>query len=193
MSDAATFTPEAAAEAVAAITTKKATKKAKAAPAAPAKKNKTATPLKGKSAARAKAAVEKAASTAPKSKPMPDGKSVHADLPTREPKWSDRRKAVVLAMRKLGATGVTTAVPASKIAEVAAKHGAPEVADRVDLVKIILDVYRTAELLHNGFAASTRPEGSRELCYYLTKKGQTTKFPEVKAEAKPKAADEAAK
>jgi hypothetical protein len=192
MSDAATFTPEAAAEAVAAATTKKAAKKAKAAPAAPAKKNKTATPLKGKSAARAKAAVEKA-STAPKSKPMPDGKSVHADLPTREPKWSDRRKAVVLAMRKLGATGVTTAVPASKIAEVAAKHGAPEVADRVDLVKIILDVYRTAELLHNGFAASTRPEGSRELCYYLTKKGQTTKFPEVKPEAKPKAADEAAK
>lgn len=124
------------------------------------------------------------ANTAPKSKPMSnDGRSVHADLPTREPKWNDRRRNVVLAMRNLGATTGKDAATAEMIAKAAGSlKGSPELKgeDGPRLVKIILDVYRTAELIHNGFAASTRHEGDRALRYYLTAKGKTTKFPEKK-------------
>lgn len=121
--------------------------------------------------------------TAPKSKPMPDGQSVHASLPTREPNWNARRQAIIKAMRELKATSPMAARTAEEIAAKASKKGAPELADRVDLVKVCLDVYRTAELIHNGFAASTKHEGERGLRYYLTKKGQTTAFPQkVKAE-----------
>jgi hypothetical protein len=115
--------------------------------------------------------------TAPKSKPMPNGQSVHADQPVREPNWTPRRVAVVKAMRQLGATSEDKAVTADAIAAKAAKLGAPELKDRVDFVKIILDVYRTSELLHNGFAKSTRVEGVRGLSYYLTGKGVKTTFP----------------
>lgn len=125
--------------------------------------------------------------TTPKSKPMPNGQSVHAGKPQREPNWNARRVAIVKAMRELKATSPTAGRTAAEIAAKAAKKGAPELADRVDLVKVVLDVYRTAELVHNGFAASVRLEGERELRYYLTKKGQTTTFP-AKAKAEKAAA-----
>jgi hypothetical protein len=99
-------------------------------------------------------------------------KSVHADEPKREVVWNERRVAVVKAMRKLGAVSVGTAVTAGAIAKAA---GIPD--DEVFRVKIVLDVYRTSELTHNGFAKSVRPEGSRELAYYLTAKGKDTDFP----------------
>jgi len=127
------------------------------------------------------------ASKAPKSKPMPDGESVHANEPIREPKWSSRRVAIVKAMRNLRAVTESTAKSAAEIAVVAAKMGAAELGDMTDygnrgakgvyLVKCVLDVYRTAELVHNGFVASTKHEGDRELRYYLTDKGRKTTFP----------------
>lgn len=120
--------------------------------------------------------------TAPKSKPMPDGKSVHATEPTREPNWTPRRVAVVKAMRALGAVSATEARPAEEITAKASKS-APELVGRVDLVKIILDVYRTSELLHNGFAKSCKHEGERGLRYYLTAKGVKTEFPQPKKKA----------
>lgn len=132
--------------------------------------------------------------TAPKSKPMPNGKSVKALEPTREPNWTPRRVAVVKAMRAMGATGATGAVTAEDISVKAAK-AAPELADRVDLVKIILDVYRTSELLHNGFAKSVKHEGERGLRYYLTAKGMKTEFPQIKEgkKAKPEKSNKAKK
>jgi hypothetical protein len=94
--------------------------------------------------------------------------SVHAGEPQRVIVWSDRRIAVVKAMRKLGCKSPETAKTAGEIAK---KAGMPD--DEVFRVKVILDVYRTNELLHNGYAQSYREEGSRELRYYLTRKGQT--------------------
>lgn len=99
-------------------------------------------------------------------------KSVHADEPKREVVWSERRTAIVKAMRKLGAVSVATAATAGAIAKQA---GMGE--DEVVKVKIVLDVYRTNELIHNGYARSVRAEGTRELHYYLTTKGRETKFP----------------
>jgi hypothetical protein len=119
----------------------------------------------------------KAASKAPKSKPMPDGKSVHATEPKREPVWNSRRIALVKAMRKLGATGQDSARTPEDIAKTMGTVEGIKMTDRVDLIKIILDVYRTAELVHNGFAASTKHEGVRGNVYYLTQKGQKTTFP----------------
>lgn len=112
------------------------------------------------------------ANTAPKRAPMPNGKSVNASEAQREPVWSDRRVAVVKAMRKLGAVSDSTARTAEEICK-----SAGMAADDVFRVKVILDVYRTNELLHNGFAASCRHEGERALRYFLTKKGQKTTFP----------------
>lgn len=120
---------------------------------------------------------KKNASKAPKSKPMPDGRSVHADEPTREPNWTPRRIAVVKAMRTLGAADPSSARTAPEIAKKAGTADGIKLGDRVDLVKIILDIYRTSELLHNGFAASIRHEGERELRYYLTARGKKTTFP----------------
>lgn len=120
------------------------------------------------------------ASTAPKSKPMPNGKSVHASEPKREPVWSPRRVAIVKAMRSLNATSAEKARTATEIGTRAGKVDGVDLGKRVDLVKIVLDVYRTAELLHNGFAKSTRLEGDRELRYFLTEKGWTTTFPDKK-------------
>ena len=110
--------------------------------------------------------------------------SVHADQPTREPHWSPRRVKLVEAMRKLGAKSETSAVLAEDIAKAMGTVDGVKMIDRVDLVKIILDVYRTAELIHNGFAASSKHEGDRVLRYYLTKKGMATKFPVKIKEAK---------
>jgi hypothetical protein len=121
----------------------------------------------------------KKANTAPKSKPMPNGRSVHADEPKREPLWNDRRVAIVKAMRKLNATNrgnARTAGEIQKVAQKAAKELAGD--DGLARVKIILDVYRTTELLHNGFAQSVREEGERELRYFLTKRGTSTTFPQ---------------
>lgn len=115
-------------------------------------------------------------------------KSVKSGEPTREPNWSPRRVAIVKAMRALGADGPTSAASAEDIMAKASK-AAPELADRVDLVKIVLDVYRTSELLHNGFAKSVKHEGERGLRYYLTAKGMKTEFPQPK-KAEPKKAAE---
>lgn len=116
--------------------------------------------------------------TAPKSKPMPGGNSVHSVLPTREPNWANpRRVRCVEAMRKLGATSVTKAALAEDIARAMGTVAEVKMTERVDLVKIHLDVYRTTELIHNGFAASCKHEGERVLRYYLTSKGVKTKFP----------------
>lgn len=122
--------------------------------------------------------------TAPKSKPMPNGKSVHHTEPKREPKWNARRIAVVKAMRTLGAVDANNARTAGDIAKKAGSPDGVKLSERVDLVKIILDVYRTSELIHNGFAASTREEGERELRYYLTAKGRSTSFPVKEKAAK---------
>lgn len=125
-------------------------------------------------------------------RPREEGqRSVNSTEPQREPKWNDRRKAIVMALRKLGATSVTSAVTAEKISETASKMkefpgakvlGSKEVNKHhgpkgLWYTKWHLSYYLPAELTHNGFVASTRNEGSRELVYYLTKKGQTTKFP----------------
>jgi hypothetical protein len=128
------------------------------------------------------------ANTAPKSKPMPNGKSVHANEPKREPVWNPRRTAVVKAMRQLGCVDNQTGQTASVIAAKAAKMGAPELAgeDGPRLVKVILDVYRTNELIHNGFASSYRDGGERELRYFLTARGKKTEFPQKEAPAKAK-------
>lgn len=122
-----------------------------------------------KPAAKTVAKPKAKASTAPKSKPMSnDGKSVHADLPQQEVKFDgvggERRVAILKAMKALGATGVTTAIPPDKIA-------AKAKIDDVKVVKIHLDVYRTGELLHNGYAKSTKSEEVRGNLYYLTAKG----------------------
>jgi hypothetical protein len=109
----------------------------------------------------------KKANTAPKSRPMPNGESVHAGEAKREVRWSDRRIAVVKAMRKLGAVSQESARTAGEIAK---KAGIKE--DDVAKVKIILDVYRVTELLHNDYAKSYKEEGVRELRYFLTKKGR---------------------
>jgi len=116
-----------------------------------------------------------------------EGASVHAELPKREPHWSPRRIAVVKAMRALNATNSAQAVTAAEIAKKAGTVDGIKLSDRVDFVKIILDVYRTAELLHNGFAKSCRHEGERELRYYLTKKGQTTQMVNPEKPVKEKA------
>lgn len=135
------------------------------------------------------------------------GASVHASEPVREPKWNDRRKAIVLALRKLGAVNEPSAVTAGEIAAAGAKEGAKELGDKTEyrgttygvyLTRVCLDIYRVNELLHNGFASSVRHEGERELRYYLTAKGKSTKFPapEPKAEKPapaPKATPAAAK
>jgi len=113
-------------------------------------------------------------STAPKSKPMPDGKSVHATEPKREPKWNPRRIALVKAMRTLGAVDAESARSPEDIAKKMSTVDGIKMAERVDLVKVILDVYRTSELIHNGFAKSCKVEGVRGNCYYLTAKGQST-------------------
>jgi hypothetical protein len=122
------------------------------------------------------------------------GRSVKADEPTREPVWNDRRTNIVKAMRALGAVDKKTAVTAGKIGEKANTFPKADPADwvdlveRVDLAKIVLDVYRTSELVHNGFVASVREDGERELRYYLTTKGQKTAFPQPVKKDKPVAA-----
>jgi hypothetical protein len=137
--------------------------------------------------------------------PMPGGKSVHADEPKKEVNWTPRRVAIVRAMRKLSADSEENARTAGEISLVARKDkSAPELADESDygahgpkgvyLVKVALDVYRTTELLHNGYAASTRHAGERELRYYLTESGLATDFPgaaELKKAAVVKAKGEA--
>ena len=116
-----------------------------------------------------------------------NGQSVHAKEPKREPVWNDRRTAIVKAMRTLGAVGKTTARTAGEIAAKAKIKDVPT-------VKIVLDVYRTNELLHNGFADSVKHDGERELRYYLTAKGQKTQFPQKqKADDKPAKAKKAKK
>ena len=123
--------------------------------------------------AKPKGAAKKPAKVKAAPKPAaPAFTSVHADLPKREPVWNERRVAVVTAMRELGAMSATTAVTASAIAQAA---GIPEA--EVFRVKVILDVYRVNELVHNGYAQTVRVQGSRELSYFLTKAGQTTTFP----------------
>lgn len=146
-------------------------------------------------AAKAKAPKPKAGKQKPKAgkaakvvKAAGKFESVHAEEPTREPKWSLRRVAVVKAMRALGAVDKTTARTAEDIAKKAGTVDGIKLADRVDLVKIILDVYRTAELLHNGYAASTKYDGERGLRYYLTAKGQKTEMVNKQKKAKDKAA-----
>lgn len=157
-------------------------------------KQKTADAAKkaAKKSAATKPAAKKEAPAKPEAKPVKvEGTSVHANEPTREPNWSDRRKAVVLAMRELGGTGITTALTAEAIADKAAKLGAPELATKnekgVFYTKIMLDVYRTNELVHNGFVATCKVEGERALRYYLTPKGRTTKFPAAVKPAKEEA------
>lgn len=120
--------------------------------------------------------VEAKAITTPATEPTPavvveTPKSVHADEPQREVRWSERRVAVVKAMRQLGAESAETARTAG---EVAVAAGIPET--EAFRVKVALDVYRTGELLHNGYAKSVRWQGERELRYYLTEKGLTTEF-----------------
>ncbi len=117
-----------------------------------------------------------------------EGASVHADIPKREPHWSPRRIAVIKAMRALNATNSAQAVTASEIAKKAGTVEGIKLSDRVDFVKIILDIYRTSELLHNGYAKSIRNAGERELRYYLTKKGQTTAMVNPVKEVKEKPA-----
>lgn len=95
-------------------------------------------------------------------------RSVNADQPTRPIVWNPRRIAVVVAMRTLHATSPETAKTAG---EIAARAGIPT--DEVFRVKVILDIYRLNELPHNGYTKSVRPQGSRELHYYLTELGQT--------------------
>jgi hypothetical protein len=140
---------------------------------APAKKKPAA---KKTTKAPAKKAKAEKHPNAPKRTPMPDGKSVNATEPKREPHWNDRRVAVVKAMREMKATDPTSAKTAAEIAARASKK-APELKDRPDLVKVIGDVYRTAELVHNGFIKTVRLEGERELRYWLTPKGLKTDFP----------------
>ncbi len=143
---------------------------------AKAKKTEEAAPKAAKTPKAAPPAAKP--NTAPKSKPMSlDGKSVHSDEPVREPHWSPRRVALIKAMRALGAVNNGTAVTATEVAKKMGTVDGMKMIDRVDIVKIHLDVYRTSELVHNKFAASTKHEGERELRYYLTAKGQKTTFP----------------
>lgn len=106
----------------------------------------------------------------PKTKVL-TGKAHQADLASKPIVWNDRRQAVVKAMRKLGAISASTARPAEDIAKKANFKG-------LDVVKVKLhcDVYRGSELIKQGFANSTREEGSRSLLYYLTAKGKSVKF-----------------
>ena len=155
----------------------KSTKTEAATTEAAATETPTAKPTTAKKVKAAKVAKPKAAK--PKVVADEAKRSVHADEPTREVVWSERRVAVVKAMRKLKAITEASAVTAAAIAKAA---GIDE--DEVFRVKVILDVYRVNELLHNGYAKSVRPEGSRELHYYLTKTGQATKFPAKQPTAK---------
>lgn len=144
-------------------------------------------------------------STAPLRKPMSnDGRSVNADEPKLGVKWTEFRVACVKAMRALGATSEAHAVTAEaigkKMGKVKDKDGnVVDFNERIDKVKIYLDVYRTSELLHNDYAKSTRHEGERGLKYYLTPKGIKTDFSESretrvgKPKAEPKADKPAAK
>jgi hypothetical protein len=140
-------------------------------------KGKKANGKKPKGKPEAKPVARPSPKAKPAAKPATEAplKSVHADEPQREVVWSDRRVAVVKAMRQLDAVSAETARTAGEIAGAA---GIPE--DEVFRVKTILDVYRTNELLHNGYAKSVRLEGERGLRYYLTPKGETTDFPQKK-------------
>lgn len=93
--------------------------------------------------------------------------------------WSDRRIAVVKAMRSLGAVSAAEAVPAGKIVEKAKFDGLD-----IKTCKIHLDVYRGNELLAHGFAKSIKHEGSRELSYYLTAAGKNIDFAKETTKAK---------
>lgn len=77
-----------------------------------AKTTTTKTTPKGKVEPKPTKPVVAKTDTAPKRKPMPDGKSVNAQEEKREPKWNERRVALVKAMRALGAVNYTTAVTA---------------------------------------------------------------------------------
>jgi hypothetical protein len=103
----------------------------------------------------------------PAKEERPVFRSVHADLPQREPVWSERRIAVVTVMRELGAKSEGTAVTAG---EIAAKAGIED----VYRVKVHLDIYRQHELTHNSYARTMK--GGRSLKYYLTQKGLKCKM-----------------
>lgn len=131
--------------------------------------------------------MSKTTKTATSTKATKVNASANGEKPAvREPHWSDRRKAVVLAMRKLNATSANNGATISEIAAAAAKLGAKELADDSEycgrkhkgefLTFVCLDAYKTAELVYNGFAASNKVDGERGLRYYLTAKGKTTKM-----------------
>lgn len=156
--------------------------KVKAKPNAKAKAKASTKPKKGTGKRRVRAEGER---------------SVNSNEPQREPVWNDRRKAIVMSLRKLGAVSATSAVTASKIAETACKMkefpGAKILGDKTDtshgpkglwFTKWHLSPSLTNELYHNGFVESTRIEGERELVYFLTSKGKTTKFPAKEKKSK---------
>ena len=86
--------------------------------------------------------------------------------------WSDRRVAIVKALRKLRAFGLDTARTAM---EISTSSGVD-----TKLVKHHCDVYLGAELVKQGYVESIRNEGVRELSYYLTSKGRETDFTDGK-------------
>jgi hypothetical protein len=103
-----------------------------------------------------------------------DFKSKHAELPQREVVWSDRRVAIITAMRELKAVSPETAVTAGVIA---ARAGI----ENVKYVKVACDCYRQQELHHNAYVKGVRLAGQRELVYYLLPRGKTcTMTPPVK-------------
>ena len=133
--------------------------------------NETATvETKSTKTATAKKATKKAAKKVAKKAAKKSTKSdltamqKQAEAAKRPIKWSETRVAVVKALRKLGAIDENTARVAG---EISAKSGVDAVK-----VKIHCDVYRGNELIKHGFVKSVRPDGSRELAYYLTAAGR---------------------
>lgn len=159
-----------------------------------AKTAKTSTKSTGKAKNKSKAVVKKTG----KRRMRAEGqRSVNENEPQREPVWNDRRKAIIMALRKLGAVNASSGVVASKIADTASKMKefpkAKVLGDKTEtshgpkgiwFTKWHLSPSLVNELHHNGFVQSTRVEGEREMVYFLTAKGKTTKFPAKEKKSK---------
>jgi hypothetical protein len=98
-------------------------------------------------------------------------KEMHAERASKPIVWSERRIAVVKAMKQLGAKNASTAVSAEDILKASKLKNVD-----VKTIKVHLDTYRGAELLAQGYAKSVRHEGQRALSYFLTAKGVKAKF-----------------
>ena len=117
-----------------------------------------------KAAPKAKATKKPAVKAKTKAAKKDDGRGIPARKPG-EFRWTDKRIAIIKAMRKINAIGATNGRPAAYIAERAKAEGISE-------QDIKHYCYKDNDLVTAGYVKSTELEESRSLCYYLTPKGR---------------------